>query len=206
MTASPGAEAGAAARVPVHPEPVAGRADEIRWVVPAGILPPGLVRTAPGRLGELLASGALVEALAERAALWLRLTDGTWRARGAEVRTALQEALLEPAGWVVDAPDDAGLTRVTDDVLSGTVGDYIRSHGGGIAVSTVRDGVVELDLDGTCEHCPAAGLTLHARVESAVRDRWPDLDAVRDAAGRADGHDPEDARAALARWLRLGRA
>ena len=195
-----------AARVPVHPEPVTDRDDEIRWVVPAGILPPGPVRSAPGRLGELLASGVLVDALAERAALWLRLTDGTWRARGAEVRTALQEALLEPAGWVVEAPDDAGLTRVTDDVLAGTVGDYIRSHGGRIAVSSVHDGAVELDLDGTCEHCPAAGLTLHARVETAVRERWPDLVGVRDVAGRADGHDPDDARAALARWLRLGRA
>ena len=195
-----------ARRVPVHPEPVAGSASELRWTVPAGILPVGAVRSAPGRLGEMLADGLLADPLAERAALWLRLVSGTWREHGTAVREALQDALLDPGGWVVDDPDDAGLERVTAEVLAGTVGDYVRSHGGRITVATVHDATVDLDLDGTCEHCPAAGLTLHARVESAVRDRWPALVAVRDVHGRAEGHDPQDARAALARWLGLGRA
>lgn len=202
MSAERGAEA---RRVPVHPEPVAGHDDELRWVVPAGILPLGRVVAAPGRLGELIADGVLVEALAERAAVWLRLADGSWRTLGAEVRTALQEALLDPAGWEVTDTDDEGLRRVVDDVLGSTVGEYIRSHGGRIEVAGVSGGVVELDLSGTCEHCPAAGLTLHARVESAVRERWPDLVALHDVSGRADSHDPDDARAALATWLRLGR-
>jgi Fe/S biogenesis protein NfuA len=195
----------AARRVPVHPEPVAGRPDVLRWVVPADTLPTGVVRRAPGRLGALLDAGELTDGLAERAALWLRLTRGSWSERGAEVRGALQEALLDAAAWELDAPDDAGLQQVTEDVLSGPVGDYVRSHGGRIGVAVVRDGVVEVDLAGTCEHCPAAGLTLHARIESAVRERWPALVAVRDVTGAADRHDPADARAALSRWLRLGR-
>lgn len=181
--------------MPVHPEPVADRPDLLRWVVPAGTLPPGAVRWAPGRLGELLADGELADALAEHAALWLRLTEGSWSERGAEVRAALQEALLDPSGWAVDAPDDTGLRLVVEDVLNGPVGDYIRSHGGRIDVAVVRDGAVELDLTGSCGHCPAAGLTLHARIESAVRERWPDLVAVRDVTGRADHHKPMDARA-----------
>lgn len=197
--------AGTAAAVPVHPEPVAGRPDELRWVVPAGVLPPGRVRAAPGPLGVLLGSGVLADGLVERAAVWLRLTAGSWRERGAEVRAALQQALLDPAGWRVDPPDDAALARVVADVLAGTTGDYVRSHGGRLDVAEVTDGVVVLDLSGTCEHCPAAGLTLHARVEAAVRDRWPDLVGLREVTGTADAHDPEDARAALARWLRLGR-
>ena len=181
----------------VHPEAVPGDPSTMRWVVPAGLLPPGALLRAPGALGALLADSTLTDGLVEHAAVWLTLPDGSWFEQGAYVRSALQSALGDPAGWIVDeTAHDAALARIVAGVLAGSVGDYVRSHGGALQVADVTDGVVRIALDGTCDHCPAAGLTLHARVETAVRERWPALAGV-----RQEGSDL-DARSALSRWLR----
>lgn len=157
----------------LHAERVVGDDRVVRWVTPAGTLPSGRVRHAPGRLGEMLSAGMLSGALVEHTAVWLWLQDGlAWSATGNTVQSALREALADPEGWQIDPAPGEVLEHVTADLLTGSVGDFIRSHGG--SVESHRDGEdVEVRLGGACEHCSAAEYTLRLRLLDAMRRRCP---------------------------------
>ena len=159
----------------IHAERVTGDDRVVRWVMPAGTLPVGRVRRAPGRLGRMLDDGTLAGGLVEHTAVWLWLReDLVWPAWGSAVQTALREALADPAGWQIDPCPGEILESVTADVLAGPVGDFVRSHGG--SVTALREGeAVEVRLGGACEHCPAAELTLRSRFLEAMKRRCPDV-------------------------------
>ena len=169
----------------IHAERVAGDDRVVRWVVPMGMVPVGRVREAPGRLGELFSEGAFSEALTEYGALWLWLRDGlSWSMVGASVQSALRDALADPQGWVVDPAPGEVLEHVTADLLAGSVGDFVRSHGGSVSAQPVGGDAVAVQLGGACQHCPAAEYTLRARLLGELRRRCPDLVEVdRDGGG-----------------------
>jgi Fe/S biogenesis protein NfuA len=159
----------------IHAERVAADDRAVRWVVPAGTLPTGRVRRAPGHFGEMLCDGTISDALVEHSAVWLWPGEGlSWSELGAAVQSALREALADPGAWTVQPAPGEVLEHVTADLLAGSVGDFVRSHGG--SVSTQRDGdTVTVRLGGACEHCPAAGLTLRGRLIGELGSRCPDL-------------------------------
>lgn len=67
---------------------------------------------------------------------------------------------------------------------------YLESHGGGVEVVGVRDGVVRLRLKGSCDGCPASAMTLKLAVEEAILKKVPDvhaLETVEDEAGAPAG-------------------
>lgn len=160
----------------IHAERVVGDDQLVRWVVPAGLVPVGRVRQAPGRLGQMLCDATFSDALTERTAVWLWLRDGlSWSTYGATVQSALREALADPDGWSVDPAPGAVLERVTADLLAGSVGDFVRSHGGSVTARRVDGDAVTVQLGGACEHCAAAEFTLRARLLGELRKRCPDL-------------------------------
>lgn len=167
----------------MHAQAVRGRPDTVRWAVPDLDLPPGRLLAAPGALGELLAAGTFVAAVVEPRGVVLTLAEGrSWRSDGDRVRSALARALADPSAWQVDPDPDGVLERIVRDVLVGPTGDYVRSHGGEVAVQGVREGVVEVEFRGACAHCSAAGETLNQRLDAAVRARFPQLVRLQDVA------------------------
>ncbi len=52
---------------------------------------------------------------------------------------------------------------------------YLGSHGGGVQVLGVRDGVVRLRLEGTCHGCPSSTATLRYAIERAILEGAPDV-------------------------------
>ena len=168
--------------IPLHPEPT-DDPRSVRWIVPADAAPPiGTMRSVPPPLQALVDAGTVASVVAEPAAVLITLgTDATWRADGPGVRTALQAALAEPAGWQPRGPSDpdADLRLVAEEVMEGPTGDFVRSHGGRMIVTGVANGVVTLAAEGTCSHCPAVDFTLQLRVAAAIRKRYPGLVDVR---------------------------
>ena len=193
-----------AAGFALHAEAVGSDPAALRWVCPEGLPAVGRLVDAPGRLGELLAPGGpIVQALTERAALWTWLADvdAGWSELGPVVRDAIAAAAERPDLWQVEPAPDEVLRLVARDVVERGLGEYIASHGGLITVVRAEGGEVDVALEGACARCPAAGLTLHGRIEAAIRLRVDDRVVVRPSVGRESGQ--HDDRRRFGRWSGL---
>jgi len=129
--------------IPIHATATANP-QQVRWVIAADRLPArGAVREAPGRLGTWLDCGVIDEMVVGASDVLITLrADNSWRDLGDDVREALCDALLDPAGWRVDvAPDNAAkLAEIAGELLSGPIGDH------GITILLAR-GDLDLEAD-----------------------------------------------------------
>ena len=81
-------------------------------------------------------------------------------------------------------PDDVD-TRV--QAALDRVRPYLGSHAGGVSLSSVDEqGVVHLQLEGSCDGCPSSALTVKSAIEDAILLAAPDVMAV-EAEGMVDG-------------------
>lgn len=159
--------------IPMHATATANPR-QLRWVVPpANLPPPGTVRHAPGRLGAWLERGVIDELVVRGADVLITLSAGhNWRDLGDEIRDALAEALLDPAGWQVERLDDrAELAEVAAELLAGPIGALAESHGGSIELVSVTDDHVTVRMTGSCDGCPAAASTLYEKFQHELHRR-----------------------------------
>lgn len=59
-----------------------------------------------------------------------------------------------------------------------TVQPYMDSHGGGVELVSVDDGVVRLRLEGSCSGCPSSAVTLQSAIEDAIQAAAPDVEGI----------------------------
>lgn len=147
---------------------------QLRWVIPPDRLPPaGTVRRAPGRLGALLDRGVIDEIVVGTGEVLITLSAGNrWREFGDDVRDALSDAVLDPAGWRVEASDPtARLAAIAAELLAGQIGALAESHGGSIELVSVVGHTVTVRMLGACHGCAAASSTLHDRLQQELRRR-----------------------------------
>jgi Fe-S cluster biogenesis protein NfuA/nitrite reductase/ring-hydroxylating ferredoxin subunit len=55
---------------------------------------------------------------------------------------------------------------------------YLESHGGGVELVGLEDGVVRLALRGSCSGCPSSTMTLKLAIEDAIHKAAPDVEAI----------------------------
>jgi Fe-S cluster biogenesis protein NfuA len=55
---------------------------------------------------------------------------------------------------------------------------YLGSHGGGVELLGVEDGVARVRLDGTCHGCPSSRVTLEHAIEDAVLRAAPEVERI----------------------------
>jgi Fe-S cluster biogenesis protein NfuA len=55
---------------------------------------------------------------------------------------------------------------------------YLDSHGGDVRLLGVQDGVVRLQLRGSCSGCPSSALTLRHGIEEAIHKAAPDVERI----------------------------
>lgn len=159
--------------IPIHATATADP-QQLRWVIAADRLPPaGTVRRAPGRLGALRDAGVIDEMVIRTGDVLITLSAGnSWREIGDDVREALTDALLDPAGWQVDASDNTGqLAAIAAELIAGPIGALAESHGGSIELVSVVGHTVTVRMSGACDGCPAASSTLHDRLQRELRRR-----------------------------------
>ena len=73
------------------------------------------------------------------------------------------------------SPDAERIRAVLDAIRSGLLAD-----GGNVELKEVDpDGTVLLELQGACQECPSAEMTLRRVIEPALRTALPELRAVR---------------------------
>ena len=55
---------------------------------------------------------------------------------------------------------------------------YLESHGGGVELVGLEDGVVRLRLEGSCSGCPSSTMTLKLAIEDAIHKAAPDVEEI----------------------------
>jgi Fe-S cluster biogenesis protein NfuA len=55
---------------------------------------------------------------------------------------------------------------------------YLQSHGGDVELASIEDGVVHVNLRGTCGHCSSSSVTMKDAVESAIYNAAPEIASV----------------------------
>ncbi|MGO1383586.1 MAG: NifU family protein [Arachnia sp.] len=169
-------------RTPIHPEAVTDEPQAIRWVTETAELGVGEVLHAAGTLGPMMEYGVITRMFVERGSVWTWLApEHSWTDHGPRIRDAVVAA-VDADGWDITEGSAHLLGLIADDVVRGQLASYISSHGGQISVVSAGDDAVVLDFGGACTDCPAAGSTLHDRLEVAIRERYPALREVSRAA------------------------
>jgi Fe-S cluster biogenesis protein NfuA/nitrite reductase/ring-hydroxylating ferredoxin subunit len=69
------------------------------------------------------------------------------------------------------------------------VAPYLGSHGGGVELLGVEEGVVRLRLEGSCNGCPSSTMTLKLAIEDAIHKAAPDVEGI-EAEGAAPAVSP----------------
>ena len=58
------------------------------------------------------------------------------------------------------------------------VGPLLGTHGGGVELLGIEDGVVRLQLEGSCSGCPSSTVTLKHAIETAILKAAPDVERI----------------------------
>ncbi len=76
-----------------------------------------------------------------------------------------------------ESPDDRDAAAAADavDAAMQELRPMIESHGGMITVEEIKDGVVKLQMMGSCDGCPSSAATLTGGIEEALRRHWPNF-------------------------------
>jgi Fe-S cluster biogenesis protein NfuA len=98
-------------------------------------------------------------------------------ATGADVRTKLAEDGVVASLLLIH---DLYPVPISDRVQQGLdeVRPYLDSHGGGVQLLGIEDGVARIKLEGSCKTCPASSATLELAVKQALDDAAPDLEGL----------------------------
>lgn len=156
---------------PLHPE-ATDDPNLIRWKTNAAHLPASIPE-----LTVLVDQGVLdrFEVDLDEIRTWLG-RNGSWAADGPTVRSALIAALssAQRAGL-----DEQELHRRIEEILERDVAPIADSHGGGVRIASISDGVLTVELTGACRGCSESERTVGQLVSRAVQERYPDIREVK---------------------------
>nr|MBN1228153.1 NifU family protein [Anaerolineae bacterium] len=93
-------------------------------------------------------------------------------------------------GFKIDNPNPVW-TDATARAVAGVVVDQINPalalHGGSVTLVDVRDGIVYIRMNGGCQGCGAAGVTLKTGVERRIKEAVPQIAQVVDLTDHTQG-------------------
>jgi Fe-S cluster biogenesis protein NfuA len=129
--------------------------------------------------------------------------DGLPDPRARETATELVQALLDLYGEglarIVGRLDGAAAGLVDDELVAhllllhglhpvplearvraalDEVRPYLDQHGGAVELLGVQEGVVRLQLQGSCSGCPSSAVTLKHGIEEAIHKAAPDVERI----------------------------
>lgn len=123
--------------------------------------------------------------------------DGTpWQVTGKAVGAAIRGAMKN--GGPLFAPRPASTDPAADDRVYETVANLfetrinpmVAGHGGRVDLIDVQDGVVMLRLQGGCQGCGMAEVTLRQGIETTLRQAVAEVRAVVDVTDHGSGANP----------------
>lgn len=90
---------------------------------------------------------------------------------------------------------DDPVAQKVQDVLDAHINPGVAGHGGTVALEAVEGGVAYIRFGGGCQGCGAADVTLKQGIDRILKERVPEIRAVRDATDHDAGENPYYVRA-----------
>ena len=95
----------------------------------------------------------------------------------------LEDPVAEQTQAVTDATselsgDDAVISHKVIDLLENYVRPAVEQDGGNITFKSYKDGVVTVNLQGSCSGCPSATITLKSGIENLLKRMVPEVTEV----------------------------
>jgi Fe-S cluster biogenesis protein NfuA len=87
-------------------------------------------------------------------------------------------------------PEDGDLRSAVQGILDAEVNPSIAAHRGRVTVVSADGGWVRIQLEGGCQGCSLAEVTIRQGIEPLLRARLPGLTGVADATDHEAGTDP----------------
>ena len=78
----------------------------------------------------------------------------------------------------VDESNDSEAVKRIKDILEEYVKPAVETDGGAIVFDSYEDGIVKLQLQGSCSGCPSSTLTLKAGIENLLKSMMPEVQSV----------------------------
>ncbi len=95
-----------------------------------------------------------------------------------------------PADFKFPALPDSEIRVIVQEIIDMQINPSVASHGGMIHLLDVKDNKIYLKMGGGCQGCGMADMTLRQGIETAIRERLPDIQDILDATDHAGGTNP----------------
>ena len=105
------------------------------------------------------------------------------------ITTAMSGMQATPEG-VAPAMDDDAMFDTVVEIFRVEINPAIASHGGAVELIDVQDGTVVLRMQGGCQGCGMANVTLRQGIEGTLRRALPSLKGIQDVTDHTAGTDP----------------
>ena len=127
----------------------------------------------------------------------IKAQDAAWEALKRPIAEAIRAVLKQPDPPLGSKVSIAGQPRSDAEilvavqlVLDSQANPAIASHGGHVAVTDVRNGVVSMLMSGGCQGCASSAATLRGGVENMIRAAVPEVRDIIDVTDHASGVTP----------------
>jgi Fe-S cluster biogenesis protein NfuA len=119
-------------------------------------------------------------------------TEGEWPHLKPAVLGAIMEHFMsgmpvtrseQAAGAESFAPEDAEIVATIKDLIETRVRPAVAQDGGDITFQGFRDGVVFLNMRGSCAGCPSSTATLKNGIQNLLRHFVPEVREIQEVAG-----------------------
>lgn len=120
----------------------------------------------------------------------------SWHSLEEPVRYAVITALESPGLTGVspsasgDTLDDDTIFSMAEEIFSREINPAVARHGGRVELLDVQDATVVLRMQGGCQGCGMANVTLRQGIEGSLRRAIPGLRAIQDITDHSAGTDP----------------
>jgi Fe-S cluster biogenesis protein NfuA len=100
--------------------------------------------------------------------------------------------LVSPGAGAPPAPPDAGggLAGAAQQILDAEVNPAIAAHRGHVTVESAAEGWIRIRLEGGCQGCSLAEVTLRQGIEPLLRARLPGMTGLTDGTDHEAGTEP----------------
>lgn len=110
------------------------------------------------------------------------------------IRYAVEASLVNPQDDEQRSPgtqlDDDAMFEIVADVFEREVNPFVAQHGGHVELIDVQDATVVLRMQGGCQGCGMASVTLRQGIEGSLRRAVPGLRGIQDVTDHAAGRNP----------------